>query len=161
MAVFMKTYGIRILDKCNRIVSVTFQEILGEIKGGNLFRWSLLYFYGRGHLKNGKSMSFFEEEVNNSEHGTLFSWDSLLEFAESLDEVIDMLIIASKDPLSIVRYSNDQAMYEACEVVIEMVDSSYWEVFSKDRALIVRLAQKFKQVEFLNSDLTVCKQKDQ
>ena len=40
-------------------------------------------------------------------------------------------------------------MYETCDFVIEMVDSSYWEVFSKNEQLIDRLAAKFKDVQFL------------
>lgn len=50
------------------------------------------------------------------------------------------------------RYESDQEMYETCDIVIEMVDSGYCEVFSKDKDLINRLAAKFKDIKFLESD---------
>ena len=50
------------------------------------------------------------------------------------------------------RYNNDQEMYETCDIVIEMVDCGYWEIFSKDEQLINRLAAKFKETQFLESD---------
>lgn len=40
-------------------------------------------------------------------------------------------------------------MYNNCDIVIHMIDSSFWEVFSKDEDFINRLAAKFKDVEFL------------
>ena len=63
----MKTRGIRILDKIDRAVSVTLQSILEEIYDGDLLYWSILDFYGMGHLGNGKSIPLFEEEVCESE----------------------------------------------------------------------------------------------
>ena len=43
-------------------------------------------------------------------------------------------------------------MYENCDIVIEKLDSSFWEVFSKNTDLIKRLSSKFKHVKFLESD---------
>ena len=43
-------------------------------------------------------------------------------------------------------------MYETCDFVIEMIDSGYWEVFSKDKTLIDKLAKKFKDTQFLEPD---------
>ena len=47
---------------------------------------------------------------------------------------------------------NDQERYETCDICIDMIDSSYWEIFSKDIALINRLAEKFKEIKFLETD---------
>ena len=35
---------------------------------------------------------------------------------------------------------------------IEMIDSGYWEIFSNDKILIDKLAKKFKDTQFLESD---------
>ena len=43
-------------------------------------------------------------------------------------------------------------MYETCDIVIQMFDSCYWEVFSKDTQLIEKLAKKYKQIKFLDPD---------
>lgn len=45
---------------------------------------------------------------------------------------------------------NDQEIYESCDFVIEMIDSCYWEVFSKDVDPINRLATKVCTEIFLD-----------
>ncbi|MBA3238254.1 MAG: hypothetical protein H0T62_07920 [Parachlamydiaceae bacterium] len=145
----MKAKGIRILDKINRVVSVKLQDILKEISNGNLLYWSILHFYGSGVLKNEKSIEVLEEEANKSEKGFFLTWDDLNELANDLWEIEDMLVIGSKKQEKIIRHKIDQDMYESCDIVIEMFDSCYWEVFSSDEALINRLATKFKHTIFL------------
>lgn len=55
---------------------------------------------------------------------------------------ITLLGCIKKDLLK--RYETDEEMCEACDIVIVMFDSSYWEVFAKDKGLIERWAKKFK-----------------
>ena len=43
-------------------------------------------------------------------------------------------------------------LYETCDIVIEMIDSNFWEVFSNNENLIKRLPLKFKETEFLDSN---------
>ncbi len=50
---------------------------------------------------------------------------------DRIPEVFDVLVIGCFDKNSLCRYENDQVMHALCDVVIAMVDSSYWEVFSK------------------------------
>ena len=54
-----------------------------------------------------------------------------------------------KDKGFLRRYDNSQDIYKSCDIIAELIDSSYWEVFSKDADLIDRLALKFKKTEFL------------
>lgn len=145
----MKTFGIRILDKVNHVVSVKLQDILEEITDGEFFYWSILFFDGMGHLKNGKSIAGFAKEALQSERGILTSWEELNSLADSLEQIFDILIIGCKDVNNIARYQDDKEMYETCDIVINMFDSSFWEVFSKDESLIHRLAAKFKDVKFI------------
>ncbi len=44
-------------------------------------------------------------------------------------------LIGCKDENLLHHYENDQDMYETCDITIEMIDSWYWKVFSKDEAL--------------------------
>ena len=146
----MKTAGIRILDKNKRVVSVKLQDILEEVHHGELFHWSILSFEGSGHLKDGKSIPVFRKEIRESERGLLVKWDELIALASTFWEVEDMLIIGCKDPTLISQYEEEKDMYDTCDIVINMFDSCYWEVFSKDKAFILRLATKFKDIKFLN-----------
>ena len=149
----MKSKGIRILDSENDIVSVKLIDILREIHNGDTFHWSILCLEARGDLGGNKLISEFEKEVEVSEKGFLISWDSLKELSEKLDQIIDMVLLGCRDKRKLRRYKHDQEMCEVCDIFIDMIDSSYWEIFSRDEKLIDRLASKFKSIQFLCSDL--------
>lgn len=146
----MITKGIRILDK-TKFVTVTLQDILSEISNGDQFVWSILYFYGDGSLVT-KSIMDFESEIKNLEKGLILKWKDLNELADCFYDVWGILIIGCENKENIIRYETDKKMYETCDIVIEMIDSSYWEVFSKDELLLRKLTEKFNEMEVLSSD---------
>ena len=148
----MTTKGIRILDKKNRIVWVELPDILKEISNGNSLHWSILYLYATGHLGANQAMPVFEQQIRESEKGLLISWEELNGLSQKFWDLMDITLIGCKDRNLLRRYETDQKMYEVCDIVIEMIDSSYWEVFSKDEELINKLAVKFKEIEFLKPD---------
>jgi len=148
----MKPKGIRILDKKNRIVTVKFSDILEEINNGDQFEWSILYLQTTGDLGEGKSIPDFEQQIIESELGFNISWQELKELAQKFWDLMDISVIATKQKSNLKRYESDQEMYETCDITIGKIDSGYWEVFSKDLALINRLAAKFKEVHYLESD---------
>ncbi len=148
----MKTKGIRILDTIDRVVSVELLDILEEIPNGSQLHWSIQFIEATGDFGDEKLTSLSENQVREGEHGYDLTWKSLNKLAKKFDQVIDILIIGCRNMKLLVRYENDEEMYETCDIVIEMIDSSFWQVFSKDTSLIERLAAKFKKVEFLESD---------
>lgn len=149
----MKSTGIRIEDcKENGVISVQLTDILEEIYDGDLFYWSILYLYSVGHLGEGKSLPEFEKQIFDSENGFFISWMELNALAKKFYQVYDITLIACSNKEFLKRYTNDLEMYETCDICIEMVDSSYWEVFSKNENLIARLAAKFKNIKFLEPD---------
>jgi hypothetical protein len=148
----MKSTGIRILDKKDRLVTVELPDILKEIPNGESFKWSILYLEASGDLGEGKSILDLEKEANKSQNGLLIEWDAINTLAPKFFQIIDMILIGCKNENFLRRYETDQEMYETCDIVINMFDSSYWEIFSKDEQLINRLASKFKDVKFLESD---------
>lgn len=148
----MKTKGIRILDKVDRIVRVKLPHILEEIPNGDCYNWSILYFEAISDYKNGKKLPIDESEVNPTKNGLYNSWDRLNEIASQFYQIYDLILIGCKDLTALKRYDNDQEMFEACDVVIVMFDSSFWEIFSKDELLIQRLASKFHDIKLLESD---------
>lgn len=107
--------------------------------------------HASGDLGEGKSIPVFQKEIRTSEKGLYISWDELNLLSRILYEVIDLIAIGCKDINLLHRYDNDQDMYESCDIVIEMFDSCFWEVFSQDETFIQRLA-KFKDVIFLESN---------
>ena len=145
----MKTRRIRIHDKKNNIISVELPQILIEIQNGQSYFWSILYIYGSGHLEENKSIKNFEKQVQILENGFYISWEQLNDLSTKFWDLIDITIIASKEEKKLRRFESDEKMYETCDFVIEMIDSNYWEVSSKDAEFILRLSKKFKKVELL------------
>lgn len=142
-------YGIQINDKDNGVVSVSLLDILNCFEGKDLF-WSILYLYSRGDLGEGKSIPEFEDAIEQSEKGILFTWLDLKELAGKFHEVWDLVLIGCQNQSNIRRYKSDEEMFANCEVVIEMVDSSYWLVHSHDENLIKKISGSFQEVEFLS-----------
>lgn len=48
------------------------------------------------------------------------------------------------------RYDDDKEMYESCDIVIRMVDSSYWEIYSHAKSLLEGYKKKFLKTEWIN-----------
>lgn len=148
----MKTKGIRILDKLNGVICVALSDILREIQNGHLLHWSILSLEASGHLGEGRSIPDFEEQIDESKNGLPIKWDDINTLATKFYQIINIIVIGCKDENLLHRYEDAQEMYETCDVVIEMFDSSYWEVFAKDEDLINKLAKKFRGITFLESD---------
>ena len=148
----MESKGIRILDDINGIICVTLPKILSEIHDGNLYYWSILFMDVIGNLGEEVSVPILQKQIYDSKNGLFISWQDLSILAEKFEQVIDIIIIGSNEEKNLRRYEDDQEMYETCDFVIAMVDSGYWEVFSKEPDLIDRLATKFKEIEFLEPD---------
>ena len=147
----MKVKGIRILDKKNGIVSVNLSDVLEAVPHGNIFHWSILFLYASGHLGEGKSIPAFEKQIYDSEKGFFIDWNDLNMLSKKFYQIIDITLIGCKNKNLLHRYDTDQKMHETCDIVIEMIDSNYWEVFSKDEELINCLTHKFKEIKFLKS----------
>lgn len=148
----MKTQGIRILDNKNEIVSVKLLDILDVISYGELFNWAILYSYVILKPNQGINILELEEKINHSQNGYEINWKNLTQFAEKIHQEIDITIIGCKNKKKMHRYKEDQEMYETCDIVIEMIDSGYWEIFSKDKLIIDKMATKFNDIEFITSD---------
>ena len=138
----MKSKGIRVLDEEGGVVCVELPDILGEIKDGEEFNWSILYVYVVGDLGEGILLSEFEQSVNQSERGLFISWDELNKVSLKFFDIYDVIILGCRNAELLRRYKRDQEKYETCDICIEMFDSCFWEVFSKDKSLIDRLAKK-------------------
>ena len=148
----MKSFGIRINDSNEGIINVKLFDILKTIPNGESYYWSILFLDAFGIIDEDKPNPGFSNQISAMENGYLISWDDLSRLAKSIEQIISILIIGCKDQKLLVRYVNDQTMYETCDFAIEMIDSAFWEVFSKNKDFILKLAAKFKETEFLETD---------
>lgn len=148
----MITKGIRIRDRENHMVKVKLCDILNEISDGDKFHWSILFSEVIPMPGRGKYTTSIEEKADNAQEGYILTWQQLKDFTGAVHQELDLRVIGALDVFMIRKYNSDEELHRNCDFLIEMFDSTYWEVFSRDHELIDRLAKKFKDTEFLTPD---------
>jgi len=133
------TNGIKIADLDSSILLL---DILNNIEGQEYF-WSVLYLEARGDLGDEKSIPDLEERVSESENGMKFDWNSLNDLAGKFDQVIDIVLIGCRDQTILGRFGSDEEMYDKSDIVIEMVDSTYWLIHAQDQSIVADLSHCF------------------
>jgi hypothetical protein len=105
-------------------------------------RWSILEMWAVAREDDTDILSL-EEEAASSPTGLAMSSDRIIEFARSLREFNDGIIVGyiTQAP---ARSTAD--LRTAAEVVIEAFDSSYWRVYSRDGAMLDALRPRFADV---------------
>ncbi|MBS0625366.1 MAG: hypothetical protein JSS32_04880 [Verrucomicrobia bacterium] len=140
--------GIRILDieegKC-----IPLSEILESIPNPEQYGWALLWFDVNSLTGYGEHLWKFRETGQN---GLIVDFGQLIELSCKIFQEIDVLLIGCRNKACLHRYKSDREMYETCDVVIEMIDGGFWEIFGKDTRWIDQLSKKYQRIEFLKSD---------
>jgi hypothetical protein len=134
-------------DRC-----VPLSELLTHIQNPDQLKWSLLWFDVIPIKDEGGFISRLTKNVNGSERGFYCDFDLLADVSRKIFQEIEILIIGCKTEEMLHRYEKDQKMYESCDIVMEMIDGGFWEIFSKNEGLIDQLSKKYKVVERLTSD---------
>lgn len=147
----MKTKGIRIYVEGNGSHDVSFSDILNEVQNGESLHWSIQFLDGWRKVGDSK-VYVCVDEINESECGLILDWADLKNFMSDLFDLQEVGVIGCKDEKLLKRYKDDRIMFETCDVSIVLIDFAYWEVFSKDKAFILRLADKFVRHVLLDSD---------
>ena len=93
-----------------------------------------------------KTIVDLETQVKSSE-GFKIDWRSLIDLANQLDQVIEILLIGDKNDNKLMRYSSNEEMYSNCNYTIELIDSSYWIIHSKSDAVLSRMKNNLFGVE--------------
>ncbi|MEO9803164.1 MAG: hypothetical protein ABJF04_07960 [Reichenbachiella sp.] len=112
-------------------LSIDLGNILRCIANGDIYNWSILLIEGIGKLQN-MTMLEFEESVVKSSNGHILKWDELINLSMSLDQIVDLTLVADRNLVSLKKYDSDEEMYNNCDLTIELIDSSYWVIHSKN-----------------------------
>ena len=147
----MITKGIRISDiqdeKC-----ISLSCLLINILDSEQLNWALLWFDVTPKENEGRAISELTHKINHSENGLACDFTMLIKISEKIFQEIEILIIGCKDSNNLHRYKEDQEMYETCDIVMEMIDGGFWEVFSQNDVLIDHLSSQYKKVESITSE---------
>ncbi|MVT10392.1 hypothetical protein [Chitinophaga tropicalis] len=137
---------IIIRGSSSNVLNVQLLDILRCIDEGETV-WSLLWIRAVGSKDNSNVLEY-EELVNASLAGVVLSWQDLLALANQFDQIIEVLICGSENKGVLRRFSTDDEMVRNCEYVIELVDSSYWLINSKDHEVIEKMLKSLDGAEF-------------
>jgi len=128
-------------------------DILAAIaEHGRHLSWAILDLEGTvGNLGPDLSVSQFETQVADSPCGYRLGWQELTAFAGKLHDLSMGLFAASQDPTVLRRYKTMVELVDACDLVIELFDSSYWRVFARDERVLQSLVAQYHDTKLLES----------
>ena len=105
----------------------TLEEVLKFVKQEDILWWSILWIKGIGHFKD-HSMLELEEKINKSILPLQFNLKEIKEILTNMDDIYEITIIGDCNKDNLKKYDNDENMISSCNVVIEKIDSSFWEL---------------------------------
>lgn len=118
---------MKIHNKENTVVTLKLRDILSCIDNYEAYNWKALWLTGTG-----KDVLTLEDSINHSKDGYPTSVSDLLNIKNSLSQIVEILIVGDKDVANLKRYADDADLRKSCRYCVELVDSSYWEINSKD-----------------------------
>jgi hypothetical protein len=86
-----------------------------------------------------------EETIKHLPHGFILSWQMLTNLAQKFDDLIDIVIVGCHEVDRIPTLCLDADIYRSSEIVLELIDSSVWQIYTKDERLLQNLDRKFNQ----------------
>ena len=143
--------GIEIHGDVNsRFLTVSLGDVLPCLQAPFTMKWCLLWLEGWSSeewMMNELPNNDFEEAVNKSSNGTAITIEQVQRLADVPGQIINMILLGSEDVSNLRRYDNDEQMHATCDYVIEVFDSSYLIVHSKDGAFITCLQNTLEGVQ--------------
>lgn len=112
-----------------------------ELIGLNKLQWSILDIWAISHQNSGLDMLSLEDKTK-VQFGYRLEWNELLEISRNIDQVNECTIVGfntSKHMPS--RDLSLRQLREICDIVIESVDSTKWEISIRDDDLRQKLAK--------------------
>lgn len=143
----MKTYGIRISDSKNDVLNVKIRDILQEIQNGDALNWCILFLDGTPNKGEGVFINQYKNKINKFEDGLQLAWEEIFVVTEKFVQIFEITILGCKAKKNLHHYESDQEMHQSCDIVIELIDCAFWQVFSRNPELIKKLKGKFKKTE--------------
>ncbi len=113
-----------------------------------IYNWAILDIYCTSKNKSNFNILNFEKQVNSKKNLFVLDFEGLLALSTKINQTIDGIFIASKNNLP-PNKPNTTKLEQNFDVVIEVIDSSYWTVYSKDSEIIKLLKDRFNNTEII------------
>lgn len=113
------------------ILSIKLIDILHLVNNPKEIHWKICWI--EGISIKGFDMLAFETEVKK---GLKVSYDELIDLNKKIVQIYDLVLVGDRE--------NTEGKNEKdCDYIIELIDSSFWEVTSKNEEFIDTLRQTF------------------
>jgi hypothetical protein len=126
------TSTVELIDLLNFIESIKQQQLI----------WSILDLEAIGDISTIWERGILDLEANIKflPQGLILSWQMLFQLAQKFDQVINTVIVGCQEVSKIPSLEPNVDLDEPCEIVLELIDSSVWRIYTKDKLLPVKLA---------------------
>jgi hypothetical protein len=104
--------------------------------------WSILDLEAIGDITTIWERGILDLEANIKylPQGLILSWQMLVQLAPKFDQVINTVIVGCQKVSKIPSLEPNVDLDEPCEIVLELIDSSVWRIYTKDKLLTAKLA---------------------
>ncbi len=147
----MKTYGIRIFEDKNQFLSIKLSDILKEISERESFFWVILFLDGTPVQNQRKNLIEYMNQINKSSEGASIKWKELFLLSDQFDQMFETIILGCKNINLLHRYKNEKQMYKSCDIVIELIDCAFWEIYTRDKNIIQKIKVRFSKTELIKN----------
>lgn len=126
------TSTVELIDLLNLIESNKQQQLI----------WSILDLEAIGDISTIWQRGILDLEANIKylPQGLILSWQMLVQLAQKFDQVINTVIVGCQKVSKIPSLEPNVDLDEPCEIVLELIDSSVWRIYTKDKLLSAKLA---------------------
>lgn len=110
--------------------------------------WSILDLEAIGDISTiwERGILDLEENIKDLPQGLILSWQMLVLLVRKFDQVINTVIVGCQEVSQIPSLKPDIDLDAPCEIVLELIDSSVWRIYSKDERLLQHLQHEFTNV---------------
>ena len=129
----------------NGLLAVHFKDFSRFLPSKALY-WSILFVDGVSTPGQGMTMEKLEELVNKSPRGLVISWERLISIIDDLYDIHHLEIVAEWSLDKIRKYGSRVEMYEESYISIELFDSAYWLISSKDESIIDEIVRELPDI---------------
>lgn len=142
-------YRILIKDRDNyRFLTVSFIDLLQSIDDFNKdYFWSLYELDASVKTGGIPGYSDLINKIDSSQTGYCISWNELKNLAEGLDQVINLILVASDKKNDFELYNDSNKWKDKYKISIEIVDGDYWEIYTPNEKLMSFIYNKYNDTE--------------
>lgn len=121
----IKLYGLT-----DGVLEIQLVDIFTNLTVGEKYLWKVLWLNAFGTFKN-EPIQKIEDKVKHN-NGMLIPYEDIFLFSRNHNQLVDFVIIGHKNQDIIKKIDISNYQNYSLEYLIELCDSTFWKVSSKD-----------------------------